>query len=91
MFFIIYSPFAIIENVLSILGIQTKVPSFGVGTLDSLVASTPIRGPEFRPSKRRRIDLEDSVECDTSNDYQEPLDITYTPGESVLTEESDTS
>lgn len=74
------------------LGIQTTI-ALGIGSdtayfLDSPLASTPVKGSLLRPNKRPRLELEEE-ESDTSND-QEPLDSTYTPGESVITEDSDT-
>ncbi|XP_041939471.1 uncharacterized protein LOC121700526 isoform X1 [Alosa sapidissima] len=78
-------------------GIQTKLPLLSVGTgiisgIDSPLASTPIKGPGCRPSKRPRLELEDEEESDSSNEFhKEPLDSTYNPGDSVLTEESDIS
>lgn len=74
------------------LGIQTTI-SLGIDSdtayfLGSPLTSTPVKCSLLRPNKRPRLELEEE-ESDTSND-QEPLDSTYTPGESVITEDSDT-
>uniref|UniRef100_A0A8C5CUU2 THAP-type domain-containing protein n=1 Tax=Gadus morhua TaxID=8049 RepID=A0A8C5CUU2_GADMO len=59
---------------------------------DSLLTSTPIKGPGWRPSKRPRLELEEEEESDSSNEsHKDPLDSTYNPGDSVLTEETDVS
>ncbi|XP_041951764.1 uncharacterized protein LOC121711937 isoform X2 [Alosa sapidissima] len=74
-------------------GIQTKVPLLSVGTgtashfPDLPVTSTLIKGgPGLQSRKKPPLELE---EGDTSNEYHMELDSTYTPGDSVLTEESD--
>ncbi|XP_030215058.1 uncharacterized protein LOC115545772 [Gadus morhua] len=59
---------------------------------DSLLTSTPIKGPGWRPSKRPRLELEEEEESDSSNEsHKDPLDSTYNPADSVLTEETDVS
>ncbi|KAF3840278.1 hypothetical protein F7725_018995, partial [Dissostichus mawsoni] len=74
-------------------GIQATVSFQSVGTETSTypdfpLASTPIKGLGWGPRKRRRMELEEE-QGETSTVFEETLDLSYHPGESVLAEESD--
>ncbi|KAF3847292.1 hypothetical protein F7725_020320, partial [Dissostichus mawsoni] len=76
-------------------GIQATVSFKSVGTETSTypefpLASTPIKGPGLGPSKRPRLELEEE-QGETSTEFEETLDSSYHPDDSVLAEESDLS
>ncbi|KAK1880914.1 Acetyl-coenzyme A carboxylase carboxyl transferase subunit beta 2 [Dissostichus eleginoides] len=76
-------------------GIQATVFFQNVGTETSThpdfpLASTPIKGPGLGPRKRPRLELEEE-QGETSTEFEEPLDTSYHPDDSVLAEESDVS
>lgn len=76
-------------------GIQATVSFQSVGTETSTypdfpVASTPIKGPGLGPRKRPRLELEEE-QGETSTEFEETLDSSYHPDDSVLAEESDVS
>ncbi|KAK1906793.1 4-hydroxyphenylacetate 3-monooxygenase oxygenase component [Dissostichus eleginoides] len=75
--------------------IQATVSFQSVGTETSTypdfpMASRPIKGPGLGPRKRPRLELEEE-QGETSTEFEEPLETSYHPDDSVLAEESDVS
>ncbi|XP_073710642.1 uncharacterized protein [Misgurnus anguillicaudatus] len=76
-------------------GMQAKVSSFDVGTETTPsfhllpFSSTPIKAPTFTQRKRSCLELdEEDEDTDISQSVAEPLDSTYNPDNSAVTEAS---
>lgn len=87
-----------IKKVFLFSGLQATVSFKSVGTettaavYDVPFSSTPVKATGFRPHKRPRLDLEEEEEVEEEEgSVREPHDLTFNPGDSTISEESEIS